>query len=117
PAGLRLRVPGVDDDGVPLECHGPSLPPAGTPAQHDRGRCGQPVSAGRASPRVGCVRPRPDLPELLEAAHVVTLPMRVRFRGVGAREAVLLQGPSGWAEWAPFTEYGDADAARWLAAA
>ncbi len=47
----------------------------------------------------------------------MTLPMRVRFRGVGAREAVLLRGPSGWAEWAPFTEYGDADAARWLAAA
>lgn len=59
----------------------------------------------------------PDLPELLAAAHVVTLPMRVRFRGVGEREMVLLQGPRGWAEWAPFTEYADADAARWLAAA
>ncbi|GAA1174855.1 o-succinylbenzoate synthase [Ornithinimicrobium humiphilum] len=59
----------------------------------------------------------PDLPELLDAASVVTLPMRVRFRGVTAREAVLLHGPSGWAEWAPFVEYDDADAARWLAAA
>ena len=59
----------------------------------------------------------PDLPELLAAAHVVTLPMRVRFRGVSEREAVLLQGPGGWAEWAPFPEYDDADAARWLTAA
>ncbi|SOC56395.1 o-succinylbenzoate synthase [Ornithinimicrobium cerasi] len=59
--------------------------------------------------------PTPD--ELLAAAHVVTLPMRVRFRGVTEREAVLLSGPAGWAEWAPFPEYADADAARWLAAA
>lgn len=59
----------------------------------------------------------PDLDELLAAAHVVRLPMRVRFRGVTEREAVLLEGPQGWAEWAPFPEYADADAARWLAAA
>ncbi|WP_022925522.1 o-succinylbenzoate synthase [Serinicoccus marinus] len=61
--------------------------------------------------------PRPDVEELLAAAHVVRLPMRVRFRGVTAREAVLLRGPAGWAEWAPFVEYADPDAARWLAAA
>lgn len=60
---------------------------------------------------------RPDLADLLAATHVLTLPMRVRFRGVTEREAVLLQGPRGWAEWAPFPEYEDADAARWLAAA
>ncbi|WP_131106382.1 o-succinylbenzoate synthase [Ornithinimicrobium sufpigmenti] len=59
----------------------------------------------------------PDLPELLAGAHVVALPMRVRFRGVDVREAVLLRGPRGWAEWAPFPEYDDRDAARWLAAA
>lgn len=59
----------------------------------------------------------PDLPDLLADAHVVGLPMRVRFRGVEVREAVLLRGPSGWAEWAPFPEYDDADAARWLTAA
>jgi o-succinylbenzoate synthase len=61
--------------------------------------------------------PGPALPELLAAAHVVRLPMRVRFRGVQAREAVLLRGPASWAEWSPFTEYHDEDAARWLAAA
>src|SRR5699024_8394434 len=38
----------------------------------------------------------PALAEVLEAAHVVALPMRVRFRGVTEREAVLLAGPCGW---------------------
>ena len=33
------------------------------------------------------------------------------------REAALLRGPAGWGEFAPFLEYGDAEAARWLAAA
>ncbi|MGD8149263.1 o-succinylbenzoate synthase [Ornithinimicrobium sp. Y1694] len=59
----------------------------------------------------------PALTDLLAAAQVVALPMRVRFRGVTEREVVLLRGPRGWAEWAPFPEYGDADAARWLLAA
>ena len=49
--------------------------------------------------------------------HVVSIPMRVRFRGVLVREAVLLEGPAGWGEFAPFLEYDDAEAARWLAAA
>jgi len=48
---------------------------------------------------------------------VVSVPMRVRFRGVLHREAVLLHGPAGWGEFAPFLEYDDAEAARWLAAA
>ena len=61
--------------------------------------------------------PVPPLEELLDAARVVSLPMRVRFRGVTQREAVLLRGPRGWAEWAPFPEYADTDAARWLLAA
>lgn len=49
--------------------------------------------------------------------HVVRLPLRVRFRGLLEREAVLLRGPAGWAEFAPFVEYGDAESARWLASA
>ena len=32
----------------------------------------------------------PELEDLLGRAHVVTLPMRVRFRGVTEREAVLI---------------------------
>ena len=49
--------------------------------------------------------------------HVVAVPMRVPFRGVLVREAVLLRGPRGWGEFAPFPEYDDAESARWLAAA
>ncbi|QQS01406.1 MAG: o-succinylbenzoate synthase [Austwickia sp.] len=61
--------------------------------------------------------PVPALDDLLAAARVVAIPLRVRFRGVTAREALLLRGPAGWGEFAPFVEYGDAEAARWLAAA
>lgn len=50
-------------------------------------------------------------------AHVVALPLATRFRGLDVREAVLLRGPSGWTEFAPFAEYEDAEAATWLAAA
>ncbi|WP_448851642.1 o-succinylbenzoate synthase [Corynebacterium sp. 335C] len=58
--------------------------------------------------------PVPSAEELLERARVVALPMRVRFRGVQVREAMLVEGPAGWAEFSPFPEYGDAEAARWL---
>lgn len=61
--------------------------------------------------------PLPDVEEVLRDAAVVVLPMRVRFRGLLEREAVLLRGPYGWAEFAPFAEYDDAEASRWLAAA
>ncbi len=57
----------------------------------------------------------PPLDEVLASAHVVTLPMRVRFRGVIDREALLLDGPHGWGEFAPFVEYDDEEAAAWLA--
>lgn len=43
--------------------------------------------------------------------------MRVKFRGILHREALLLRGPAGWGEFAPFPEYDDAEAAPWLAAA
>ena len=58
----------------------------------------------------------PPVDELLASAHVVSLPMRVRFRGVDVREALLLEGPSGWGEFSPFVEYADAESARWLTA-
>jgi O-succinylbenzoate synthase len=53
----------------------------------------------------------------LSEVHVVSLPMRLPFRGVQHREALLLRGPAGWGEFAPFPEYDDAESARWLAAA
>lgn len=59
----------------------------------------------------------PSVDELLDSAHVVRIPLRTRFRGVTEREALLLRGPAGWGEWAPFVEYEPVEAARWLAAA
>ncbi|MFC7788529.1 o-succinylbenzoate synthase [Microbacterium sp. MAHUQ-60] len=59
----------------------------------------------------------PSLAELLATARVVALPMNTRFRGVDVREAVLFEGPQGWAEFSPFVEYEDAEAATWLHAA
>lgn len=59
----------------------------------------------------------PTLAELLDGAHVVALPLATRFRGIDTREAMLLQGPYGWTEFSPFTEYDDAESATWLAAA
>ncbi|MCP8998192.1 o-succinylbenzoate synthase [Pseudarthrobacter sp. RMG13] len=59
----------------------------------------------------------PSLDELLATAHVVSLPMRVKFRGIMERETLLLRGPLGWGEFCPFPEYADAEASGWLAAA
>ncbi|GAA1048529.1 o-succinylbenzoate synthase [Arthrobacter russicus] len=59
----------------------------------------------------------PALDELLAGSRVVALPLRVKFRGLLVRETMLLEGPAGWAEFGPFTEYDDAEAGRWLRAA
>lgn len=61
--------------------------------------------------------PLPPLDEILTVAHVVSLPLHTRFRGIEVREAVVLEGPEGWTEFSPFIEYGDDEAATWLAAA
>ena len=58
-----------------------------------------------------------DLDELLATARVFALPMVHRFRGVTVREGVLLRGPAGWAEFAPFRDYTDAQCVPWLRAA
>lgn len=59
----------------------------------------------------------PPVEELLASAVAVALPMRTRFRGQTVREAMLLRGPAGWAEFAPFGEYEAPETASWLAAA
>ena len=59
----------------------------------------------------------PTLEELLAGARVVDLPLKAPFRGLTRREALLFEGPSGWAEWAPFRDHADAHSARWLQAA
>ncbi|HWK20998.1 MAG TPA: o-succinylbenzoate synthase [Microbacteriaceae bacterium] len=59
-----------------------------------------------------------DPRELVARAHVVALPLRERFRGIVTREALLIEGQNAvWAEWSPFIEYADAEAARWLGSA
>lgn len=60
---------------------------------------------------------QPDFSELAAGAVVVSLPMNVRFRGITEREALLFEGPNGWAEWSPFVEYEDEEARIWLNAA
>lgn len=59
----------------------------------------------------------PSLDELLESAVPFAVRMRVPFRGLTVREGILLKGPSGWGEFAPFDDYSQVRAARWLAAA
>lgn len=55
-----------------------------------------------------------DLPAL-DSVHVYAIPLRSRFRGITVREGVLVHGPVGWAEFCPFAEYDDREAANWLA--
>ena len=59
----------------------------------------------------------PDLAALLASAQVFAVPMVDRFRGITAREGVLLHGAAGWAEFAPFRDYDDAECVPWLLAA
>ena len=59
----------------------------------------------------------PSWDELRADVHVVSIPMRIPFRGVLVREALLLRGPAGWGEFSPFLEYDDDESSRWLSAA
>ena len=60
----------------------------------------------------------PEIKEqVLATAKVLSIPMRIKFRGVTTREVVIFEGPYGWAEWSPFPEYPDEEAAIWLRAA
>lgn len=49
--------------------------------------------------------------------YPVEVPMRLRFRRVDRREAVLIHGPAGWGEFSPFPEYPPEVTSRWLASA
>lgn len=53
-----------------------------------------------------------DDPGLLDR-HVYAIPLRSRFRGLDAREGMLVRGPAGWGEFSPFVEYDDAEAVAW----
>ena len=56
----------------------------------------------------------PGLAAVLDASVPFALPMTRRFRGLRTREGMLIKGPRGWGEFAPFDDYTDASAARWL---
>ena len=55
-----------------------------------------------------------SLSELASAAIPFALPMRRTFRGLDVREGMLIKGPSGWGEFAPFDDYTPLMASRWL---
>lgn len=57
------------------------------------------------------------LADLLAEAVVFRVPLTVSFRGVRERNGVLLRGPAGWAEFAPFPDYSPAESSFWLDAA
>lgn len=59
----------------------------------------------------------PELRWLLAHAHAVSIPLSTPFRGVTHREVLIWEAPDGLCEWAPFVEYDEQEAARWLAAA
>ena len=62
------------------------------------------------------VRPRERARVRIDDAVPFALPLTRRFRGTEVREGVLLRIADGWGEWAPFPEYDEAAASRWLAA-
>lgn len=58
-----------------------------------------------------------SLAEVQAAAVPFALPLRTAFRGTRRRIGLLIRGPVGWGEFAPFEDYPPAVAGRWLAAA
>lgn len=58
-----------------------------------------------------------NVDELIASAVPFALPLRREFRGLTVREGVLIKGPSGWGEFAPFDDYSALQSSRWLASA
>lgn len=54
---------------------------------------------------------------LLARCLPYALPLAQPFRGLTVREGVLVEGPAGWGEFAPFADYTDEAASWWLDAA
>lgn len=55
--------------------------------------------------------------DILASARPFAIALRDRFRGTEIREGLLLDGPAGWSEFAPFTDYDDEACIPWLRAA
>jgi O-succinylbenzoate synthase len=54
---------------------------------------------------------------VITEAHVYSVRLRSRFRGIDVRDGVLVRGPMGWGEFSPFWDYDLAESRRWWAAA
>jgi O-succinylbenzoate synthase len=57
------------------------------------------------------------LAAILHDAVPYALPLTRRFRGITVREGLLIRGPSGWGDFAPFDDYSPRACALWLASA
>jgi o-succinylbenzoate synthase len=57
------------------------------------------------------------LAQLRDACVGFAIPLRHEFRHTTVRRGLLLHGPKGWGEFAPFPEYSAQESARWLEAA
>ena len=58
-----------------------------------------------------------EIQDILSTAAVFAIPLHDPFRGITVREGILLEGPAGWAEFSPFTDYDDQACVPWLHAA
>lgn len=58
-----------------------------------------------------------SLADILRDAVPYALPLTRPFRGITVREGLLIRGPSGWGDFAPFDDYSPSRAAPWLASA
>jgi len=54
---------------------------------------------------------------IAETAVAFSVPLKLQFRSNASRVGVVFEGPQGWGEFAPFENYDDAIAGRWLAGA
>jgi O-succinylbenzoate synthase len=61
--------------------------------------------------------PWPTVSAFLDGAVAYRIRLVVPFRGLTEREGLLVRGPSGWGEFAPFDDYDTRGDARWLASA
>ena len=55
--------------------------------------------------------------EIAEQGIPFALKLNGKFRSTQVRTGVLISGPAGWGEFAPFPEYGDEICSKWLAGA
>ena len=77
---------------------------------------GEPRARGELDLAVLRARDRAGLLARIDRAVVWELPVRARLHGLTHRDGVLLHGPAGWGEVAPFWDYDAAACAPWLAA-